>query len=758
MDGRLFSFIAGSFTALMWPALPSLFYLCILLLIAIVCLRFSITNSMAKIICPFLLGIIWMASVGHWQRHLQLPLSQISKPILLSGQIQSLINSDQQSRFNLRVSSIEQQKLGWPRHIRLSWKLPTWSLKQGQEVQLSVKLKPAHGLANEGGFNYQQWLFSEGLSATGYVKDSDDNSLLSAGQTLRQSLLDKLLISDIPAKPWIAALALGYRGLLQQGDWQLVQRTGIAHLIAISGLHLALVASLSYGLFCTVLSFVVQSLHPSQSLNVHRAALCGVVLATFVYASLAGLALPTLRAWIMLSLVSILLLANKNWSARRILLISLVIFLLLFPLSIFALSFWLSFFAVMIIWFIFWRWPAQNHGFSLKSFFLTLVRIQLALSVLMLPLVAWQFSYISIVSPLINLLAVPLVTMILVPLCLAGIILLSLNVDIAYWLFTLAGNILEFSLHQLAQLSSSDWVAVNIKAAPALAWWFAGCAAFLLLAPHFLLAKKQLLLLLLPLLSHVFKPDNHYWRIDVLDVGQGVAVLVSRNNHAIIYDVGAAYPSGFNMADAVILPLLQARGIKQLDKVFVSHSDNDHSGSLPQLSKGVVINQLVTTADLCRQDRAMKWQGLRLEVLWPDDPLKYNDNNGSCVLKISDDYHSLLLPGDIAASIEAKLVSRDAQRLQADILLAAHHGSNTSSSAGFIKAVAADHVIFSQGFMNRWRFPRAEVLERYGDRPRLYSTSQTGQVSFMLELNSDKPIVVSTFRQDIYPYWYANHY
>lgn len=754
MDGRLFGFIAGSFCALTWTELPSLSILLILLLIAILCLRFSIT----KTICPFLLGIIWMASVGHWQQHLQLPLSQLSKPILLSGRIQSLINSEHGVRFNLRLHTIEQERLSFPRHIRITWQQPSWSLKQGQEVRLRVKLKPAHGLANEGGFNYQQWLFSEGVSATGYVKNNPDNSLLSSGHTLRQSLLDKLLISNIPAKPWIGALSLGYRGLLQQADWQLVQRTGIAHLIAISGLHLALVASISYGLFSTILSFVVQPLLRSQSLNVHRVALVGVVLATFTYASLAGLALPTVRAWIMLSIVSTLLLANQYWQARRILLISLTIFVVCFPLSIFALSFWLSFFAVMIIWFIFWRWPARNHGFSLKNFFLTLVRIQLALSVLMLPLVAWQFSYISIVSPMINLLAVPLVTMILVPLCLVGIMLLSLNSDIAYWLFTLAGNIIEFSLHQLAQLSAHDWVAVNIKAVPAPAWFFAGCAAFLLLAPRFLLAKKQLLVLLLPLFSHFFKSDSHRWQVDVLDVGQGVAVLVTRNHHAILYDVGAAYPSGFNMADAVILPLLQARGIKQLDKVFISHSDNDHSGSLPQLVKGVVINQLVTTADLCQQGWISQWQGLRLEVLWPDDPLKYNDNNGSCVLKISDQSHSLLLPGDIDAGIEAKLVASDANRLQADILLAAHHGSNTSSSSGFIEAVGADNVVFSQGFMNRWQFPRTEVLERYGDRPKLYSTSQTGQVSFVMQLNSDQPIEVSTFRRDIYPYWYANHY
>jgi competence protein ComEC len=157
------------------------------------------------------------------------------------------------------------------------------------------------------------------------------------------------------------------------------------------------------------------------------------------------------------------------------------------------------------------------------------------------------------------------------------------------------------------------------------------------------------------------------------------------------------------------------------------------------------------------------WQGLSIRALWPESPIGHSDNNGSCVIKIADDYHSILLPGDIDKSIERKLIRLNPELLKADILLAAHHGSNTSSSGQFIEAVGAKYVVFSQGFMNRWRFPRKEVLDRFqqvnndtAKQNRLFSTSNSGQVNFTMQYNLPKPIVVKTFRQDIYPYWYAN--
>jgi competence protein ComEC len=217
------------------------------------------------------------------------------------------------------------------------------------------------------------------------------------------------------------------------------------------------------------------------------------------------------------------------------------------------------------------------------------------------------------------------------------------------------------------------------------------------------------------------------------------------------------------MATSVLLPILQARGFSSIDLVLISHGDNDHAGSLPQLLKGIEVSKVLTNKNSCRQGLDINWQGLRIEALWPDNALKYNDNNGSCVIKVSSQYHSILLPGDIDKSIEKHMVELHQEKLQADILLAPHHGSNSSSSTDFIQAVGADYVIFSQGFMNRWRFPRQEVLERFiqvneymKSQNKIYTTSDSGQVSFIMSIDLPKSIQVKTYRQDIYPYWYAN--
>ena len=390
-----------------------------------------------------------MASVGHWQYSLQLPLSSLAQPILVQGKIDSLSHSPDDQRFNLRISHIDGEVLTRQRVVRVSWTEPLWPLKQGQYAQFMLKLKPPHGLANEGGFHYQQWLFSEGIDATGYVRTSVNNTLLENNVTFRQRQLDKLLQLNLSQHAWIAALTLGYRGLLQDHDWQLVQSTGIAHLIAISGLHLALVASLSYFLLAWVLGLIISRFYRLHHVNLHKLALLGTVFSTYAYAALAGFALPAARAWIMLSLVIALFVSNINLSTKSILLLCACSFLLLFPLSIFGLSFWLSFSAVLIILFIFWRWPQQYTGLSVTNGLRLMLRIQLGLSVLMLPLVAWQFNYISWLSPVVNMLAVPLVTLVVVPVCLSGIIALNLIPAVGAWLFECLDTLLGVALAML---------------------------------------------------------------------------------------------------------------------------------------------------------------------------------------------------------------------------------------------------------------------------------------------------------------------
>lgn len=357
MDGKLFSFIVGAMTSLLWTSLPSTVF--ILLFIMLFCWLCRAHHFIAYA----LLGVIWMASVGHWQGSLQLSSVQTSQAILVQGQVASIVRDKNNIRFNLSVSCISEQCFITNKTFRLSWREPSWKVQQGQVVRLLVKVKPPNGLANQGGFHYQQWLFSQGIVATGYVKTSTDNQLIDMSHSVRQSLLNQMLAMDLNNKSWLAAITFGYRGLLQPADWHLVQKTGVAHLIAISGLHLALVASLSYWVIGWLGGLLLSRLNVLHRINLHNYAILLSLVSTFLYAALAGFGLPTLRAWIMLLLFSAFFLLNKNISTQRLILLGISCFLLFFPLSIFGLSFWLSFCAVIIISFIFGAGLLNDRGF-----------------------------------------------------------------------------------------------------------------------------------------------------------------------------------------------------------------------------------------------------------------------------------------------------------------------------------------------------------------------------------------------------------
>ncbi|GAB3015252.1 DNA internalization-related competence protein ComEC/Rec2 [Bowmanella dokdonensis] len=688
-----------------------------------------------------------MASVGHWQIAWQLPADKIRQEVTLSGRIESLTQTGPRQRFNLQLDSLDGQPVGWHSpQIRLSWQSPPWPLKQGQRVILRARLKPPHGTVNQGGFNYQRWLLSSGIRATGYVIGKQDNQLLDDSVSLRQRWLDRLAALELEQGAWLAALTLGYRGWLQPADWLLVQRTGIAHLIAISGLHLGIVSGLGYSLLAWVLARGLG--RGRQSLNLHKLALSAALLLALAYAALAGFSLPTARAWLMLSLVIILLWTHRHWRPRRLFLYAMAAFILLFPLSLLSLSFWLSFAAILIIWLVFWRWPVVRTDFSFATAGLSMLRIQLALSLLMLPLVAWQFNLVSFAAPLVNLLAVPVVTLLLVPLCLLALLTLVLVPPLGGWLFGLADSLVALGLSALRWADGLAWAAVNIAAIPLAVWICFALALVVLFLPRLPFSRLHGLWLCLPFLTWTLPGRDPAWHVEVLDVGQGLSVLVHRHGQALVYDTGPAYPSGYNAVEGQLLPLLGSLGIRRLDWLFISHQDNDHAGGQSQLLQALPVQQLMA-GERCQAPWTGLWQGLTLTLLWPPAGFAGNENDRSCILHVSDGRHSLLLPGDIGASVEHLL---PAGSLKADILLAPHHGSNTSSSGPFIQAVSAAHVVFSQGYLNRWGFPGPEVVARYRRAgARLYQTAEEGQISFRI---ADGRIEVRTFRGDVAPYWY----
>lgn len=751
------SFVTTALSCVAWPTLPHPIIFLILIILAILVQRFYY----APILVGAITGILWMASVGHWQVHWQLPIDEITKVHVVTGKVTAIKNTNNHPVFTLKVNEVNGKPVWFAPNIRLSWRKPSHSLKQGYQASFHVKLKPVHGLANLGGFRYQQWLVSHQIVATGYVKSIQPNSLLT-NASIRQQLIDKVLQFPLEHRAWLLALTFGERGYLSAAQWELIQNTGIAHLIAISGLHLGIVTVFSLWLYSCVLKSLSGLFRLRQNHQYQWLGSATVLTIGYFYAVLAGLSLPTLRAILMLALLFLLKLTMRKISVAQFLLLSLFLFIVLWPLSMLSLSFWLSFGAMATIGFVIWRWPQHRQNMlepaSIgKQFYRTTlfaIRFQLILGILMMPMVAVSFSFISLHAFFINLVAVPLVTLLIVPLCLLAAAFLLVNSQVSLVIFHLIDRILSWCLAGLGYFDQDLFTVFQLPSIPILSWLFVALFLYMLLSPMGNRIKMSSLLLLIPILTFGLPNKQSKWFIHVLDVGQGLSVVIQKNEHAIVYDVGPSFSSGFNMADAVLLPFLQASNISQVDWVIVSHFDNDHAGSLAPLLQTVSVAHFASNQDRCKKGWSLRWQGLSIASLWPNESKQTNANDSSCVVMVSDGINRVLLTGDISKRVEYELINPMNESVHADVLIAAHHGSNTSSSSAFIEAVGPRFVVFSQGYMNRWKFPSQQVVDRYvAKKVALYATSDSGQVSFEFDPNTQiiKPY---SHRENILRTWY----
>ena len=840
MEWWLLTFFLSAILSLFIPIVPEFSLLLIILLVSLI----FIFIGKFRFIAIAVFAVVWVLIAGsQYQGTLDknnIKLDQLHKKVhLIQGEVSNIVHiKSGSSRFNFLVSSWDGRKINEKFKVRLTWKTPDKPLLQGQKWQLAVKLKPAHGLANIGGFNYQVWLRQQQIIATGYVKTKTQTKVKTEIQTKKQNILlhqqtswrqylyQKLsfVLTDKPLSALILALGLGERGELTREHWRVLSATATQHLIAISGLHIGIVAFASLIFIRTVIRLLPLSslLSTSWQLKIMQinlsyvAILCSVVMAWY-YAYLAGFSIPTLRALVMLLLFWSLKIMHIKVTLLPWLLLAVLIILLLWPLSLLSASFWLSISALVIIFSTFSRFSmrtiapvitrdktslltleslpettVKKQWYGVKTrvllWFKTLLVMQLALTIAMLPIAASLNYQLPLAAFFANIVAVPLMSVTVIPLTLLAVIALPFSLWLAHFFTDLALLSLSYVWQWLLYLASAEWaiLAVSYQQIQAMMVFF----VFIALAVFFRLTKAKFIAALSLFITAVvidFSAEQQQeWRFSVLDVGHGLAVVIEKNQHVFLYDTGASYPSGFNMADAAILPYLKHQGYHVIDGVIISHNDNDHAGGLRHLRakmaiKLVIANDLALKPDRhCISGQRFTWQGLVFEVL---SPMKADGdkNDDSCVVTISDGFHRVLLPGDISIKQEKRLlnVAGMAKKLSSDILIAPHHGSKSSSSRSFLTAVMPRYVVFSTGYLNRWQMPSDEILGRYnGFDITTFNTVDEGMVTFKFSQTKgnaniepsakdgnkdniadtviDASVEVISYRNDTRPYWFVN--
>lgn len=699
--------------------------------------------------CPalFACGFCWALLNAHLVlRHQLLPQDE-GRTLYAEGRIISLPQvKDAACRFNFQLERLQyrgQDVKSNPGRVRLGWYRNCRLPQPGERWRLKIRMKRPYGFMNPGGFDYESWLFQHRLRATGYVVNDAGNARLAAASlwsvdALRFAIKNKIreTASDNPLAGFIPALAIGDRDGISAAQWQVLTATGTNHLVAISGLHIGLVAGLAYLLFLKAWNW---TLAPLVAVAAPRLAAVVAMAAAFGYALLAGFSLPTQRALIMLCVYFTMQLRDRRPRPGNVLGLALLAVLLFDPFASLAPGFWLSFAAVAsILYSVAWRPQRGNRRRQWG-------RVQYVVSLGLAPALAFYYQQLPVFSVAANLLAVPWVSFTVVPLALAGSGLLFVHEGAAGLLLEPALWSLDvfWRFLQLFMVEGVHSLPVPRPGAAALAAAAAG--VLLLLLPAGAAPRRLGLVWLLPMfLPHQSQLPPGQFSLVALDVGQGLAVVVRTARHTLLYDSGPSFPSGFNAGAAVVTPFLRSAGVAGIDMLVQSHGDNDHSGGLAGVIDAVPIEQIISSAperappgraQYCRAGQSWRWDGVRFDVLHPvpEEDLGLDSNNGSCVLRVSGRDYTLLLPGDIERTAERRLLERyGAAGLRAQVLVAPHHGSATSSTPGFIAAVAPDIVVFPVGYRNRFKLPDQAVAARYRQRrAKLLSTAEDGAIEIV---------------------------
>lgn len=744
----------------------------LLLLLPIFCLIFYLRPA-DRALLACLIGYLWTLFFAHHYLQHRMTDEFEGQTLLLTGVVDGIVDTgDRSKRFNFivedYVSSPHLNERNMPEMLRLSWYRHQQEINPGEHWQLLVKLKVPHGFGNPNGFDYEKWLYLQGIHATGYVKQSQNNHLISqpgfSVNGLRQQILQ--LIALTPEQTYngiIEALSIGRKSQITVDQWQLLIDTGTSHLMAISGLHIGLVA----GLVFMVARKLVPAFMTSRASSQQYAAIAGVCIAG-IYTALAGFSVPTQRAFIMLCVVMLSVLLKRPVFSLNTLAVALLAVLLINPLSALSAGFWLSFSAVLIISLI-----ASSRVTKLSSWRQG-IRVQWWIAVAMLPLTVVMFQQGSLISPVANMLMIPFMGLLIVPLILLSCLISLGSVDVAVWLFSVISDLISVGWQFLEWLTHMPFATWQKPVLPLPIALLALCGGLILILPRGFPMRIAAVVLLLPMLFYKADTpgDGEYW-VTVLDVGQGLSAFIRTRNRALLYDAGARKGERFDVGRMVVVPYLRSIGAKKLDKLIISHVDNDHSGGASSVIRefsvsGVLVGgdssrlllPVGTQSEACNAGDKWVWDKVQFEILHPilHPRGSYSKtNNHSCVLRVSNQNSSMLIPGDIEGKVERILVNKHGQMLESDLLIMPHHGSNTSSSSALLEAVSPSLSIVSAGYKNRFGHPTKKVLARYESiGSKVLNTAYEGAIQLEFSENMDTvPVIVKRQRKDKVHYW--NH-
>ncbi len=729
------------------------------------------------------LGVAWATWRAEIRLAEELPREWEGRDVEVTGVIASLPReAERGTRFEFDIEKVMAPEAVIPTRVSLNWYAeanrktgevtPPPLVVPGERWRLTVRLRRPHGTLNPHGFDFEAWALERNIRATGYIRAKGVNQRETAQvrgfmyriDRLRMSIRDQMLatLKDDPYRGVLVALAIGEQSAIPPEQWKAFWRTGTGHLMSISGLHITMVASLVYWL-----AFRLWARRPSLALRLpaQKAAALTGALAALGYALIAGFSVPTQRTFFMLAAIAVALWLGRGISASRILAWALLAVLLVDPWAVLAPGFWLSFGAVAMIFYVSTKRTGKPGAISAA------VRTQIAVTLGLLPMTLALFQEVSLISPIANAFAIPLVSLVVVPITLLGALLGEfMPADIFLQLAHLVMQPCYAALAWLAELPGAVWQ----SHAPPL--WVAALAlagVAWLLAPRGVPARIVGAVMLVPLfvvLPAGPKPGE-VW-LHLLDVGQGLATVIRTSQHSMVYDTGPKWNPDADSGNRIVVPFLRGEGIRSLDALVITHADEDHSGGAKSVIDARQPKWLMTSMDAaseslrgasevmkCETGDAWRWDDVVFEILHPApeayDIAGVKTNNLGCTLKITAPGGSILLTADIEKLAEQQLLARyrdTPDELKADVMLVPHHGSRTSSTPELLDAVAPKLALVSVGYRSRFRHPNPQVMERYAERKiAALRTDFLGAITVKL-VPGEAPRAVG-FRESTRRYW-----